>query len=85
MFQVLFFSISFISHQIYFDVSTHLVRKVDFSFLEDLDVLAEVVVGVDVHPVEGPDAVEREHQVQGFAVQLLLPAEPVVAWKEKRN
>ena len=41
-----------------------------------------MVVGVDVHPVEGPDAVEREHQVQGLAVHLLLPAEPVVAWKK---
>ena len=40
---------------------TYLVGKVDFSLPENLDVLAEVIVGVDVHPVEGPHGVKGEH------------------------
>ena len=41
-----------------------LVAKVDLGFAEDLDVFGEVVVGVDDHPVEGPDLVKAEHQVE---------------------
>ena len=42
-----------------------------------------MVVGVDVDPVERPDAVEREDEVQSLAVDFLFPAEPVVTWQKK--